>query len=158
MNNVFWFRKVTDGTSYEKTGDGEDKLYQIKADLYAKGGNYNDTNNLVWFARENYIISNGGSIRGKSDFLNSGNDIFSLLKDSAGESLIYMKKFDSAQVPGGWAKLTKDNVYSSISQNDYFSSSPGYNSKNSNIDIVIIPELALAGVQRVLPALDSLKD
>ncbi len=155
-SGAYWFSKVqachTPNCTnfYEKTGESQDLLYQISADLYAKGGNYADTANLVWYARENYVISNGGAIRGKDDFVNSGNDIFSLLKESAGESIIYFKQFDSSAV-SGWSALTRDNVRSSIKNSDYFAGS-------KNIDLVIIPDLALAGVQKVLPALDNLKN
>lgn len=155
--NIAWFSKVQACHTpyctnyYEKTGESQDLLYQVNADLYAKGGNFLDNSNLVWYARENYVISNGGSIRGKNDFVNAGNDIFSLLKESAGESIIYFKEFDSSAVPGGWAALTTSNVRSSIKNTDYFTGS-------SNIDLVIIPDLALAGIQKVLPALNNLKN
>lgn len=161
-SNVFWFSKVQACNTpnctnfYERTGDAEDKLYQIEADLYARGGDYSSAANLLWYGRENYVISNGGSIRGKDDFVNAGNDIFSILKNSGAESVIYMKQFDTSSV-SGWSALTRDNVRSSISENDYFTA-PNHYASGTNIDLVIIPDLALAGVQKVLPALDNLKD
>ncbi len=154
-SNVFWFSKVRapqipEGTNfYEKTGDAEDKLYQIEADLYAKGGDYSLTDNLVWFARENYVISNGGNIRGKNDFVNSGNDIISMLKNTGVESVIYMKKFDSSSGSIRWDNLTESNVRGTISNNDYFN--------GTNIDLVIIPDLVIAAVQKLLPAFNDLK-
>ncbi|MGC9070325.1 MAG: hypothetical protein ACP5IO_03340, partial [Elusimicrobiales bacterium] len=101
-------------------------------------------------------ISNGGNIRGKNDFVNSGNDIISMLKNTGVESVIYMKKFDSSSGSIRWENLTESNVRGTISNNDYFISS-NYYPNGTNIDLVIIPDLAIAAVQKLLPAFNDLK-
>jgi len=142
--NVIWaLRQNPDlgGTgisSFETTGDPY--LYQYKGDAYYIGGQ--TTNDKIWLAQENYVISNGGSIKKTEDFTNSSSDPFSILKNSAGESIMYIKK----------ANPTSGDINK---VDDYFT---GLNYINgTNIDLVIIPDLAIAGVQKVLPALNELK-
>jgi len=142
--NVIWaLRQNPDlgGTgisSFETTGDPY--LYQYKSDAYYIGGQ--TTNDKIWLAQENYVISNGGSIKKTEDFTNSSSDPFSILKNSAGESIMYIKK----------ANPTSGDINK---VDDYFT---GLNYINgTNIDLVIIPDLAIAGVQKVLPALNELK-
>ena len=50
---------------------------------------------------------------------------------------------------------TNDEAYATIATADYFVDTNGY---GTNIDVVIIPDLALAAVQKMLPALTKLND
>ncbi|HBB67134.1 MAG TPA: hypothetical protein DCZ93_07520 [Elusimicrobia bacterium] len=128
--------------SYEITGDPA--LWQYRADLYNVG---NDGVNYIWYARENYAIDNSGSIQQVDDFVSSNLDPFTILKNVAGESIMYVKK--AVGVGVGAMPATNAAAYASIDNTDYYAGV-------SNIDLVIIPDLALAAVQKMLPAITEL--
>lgn len=140
---------------YELTGDPV--LSQYRADLYNIGNTKSSSGaDYIWYARENYAINNSGAVRQADDFTRSDQDAFSLLKDMAGESMIYVKK-----AAAGQGLLTAGAAYSDIDNSatgDYFKNSGGNYTAGTNIDLVIIPDLALAAVQKMLPALTSLNE
>ena len=154
-----WAVKTPDAVAYEakETGDNV-KLWQYQADMYAVG-NDGVANGNFWFAKETYGIGNGGNIKSVGDFTNSSSDPFSILKDSALQSVMYIKEsngaLSSSITNSAAAKLD-------ISGNDFFSYAPFGGSRTAgigtNIDVVFIPDLLVAAVQRMLPAITNLKD
>jgi len=136
--------------NYEVTGDP--LLSQYRADLYRVG----ITGDYIWYARENYAIDNAGSVQTVGSFTNSDQDPFSLLKGMAGESVIYVKKANS-----GTGLTTNAAAYAAIDNSatgDYFKNAGGHYTSGTNIDLVIIPDLAVAAIQKMLPALTSLNE
>ncbi|MEA3307602.1 MAG: hypothetical protein U9Q34_07435, partial [Elusimicrobiota bacterium] len=85
--------------------------------------------------------NNGGGIAKTGDLTDSGTDPFSILKEHAFETVMYIKQDDEGAL---------DMV------NDHFNAS--HNSQNRNIDIVVIPDLGIAAIQRMLPILSALSD
>ena len=149
---------------YEVTGDPA--LWQYRADLYNIGGR-GHLGDYVWYAKENYAINNSGAIQQVEDFTSSNLDPFTILKNVAGESVMYIKQASFGTVPTGISggivpsfaspsfPTTNDEAYATIATADYFTDTNGY---GTNIDVVIIPDLALAAVQKMLPALTKLND
>jgi hypothetical protein len=156
--NVRWGMAVDEtassGKNYEYSVDGDNApLYQYRADAYAIGNKMGGaspttaTNGLMSYAREDYVIDNGGKVQRAEDITNSSLDPFTLLKNIAVQSVVYVKQSATNDV----ALLTSnDAAYSKVSNTDYFST--------KNIDVVLIPDLFVAGVQRMLPALTDLGD
>jgi len=158
-SEVVWAAKVPDATlvNYEakETGDNVN-LWQYQADMYDVG---NQGTDYFWFAKENYAISNGGGIKNVNDFTSSSQDPFSILKDSALETVMYIKKSDFANLNNSSLNNvgeidTNAKAYSDILADDYFAYKHGSN--GTNIDVVFIPDLMVAAVQRMLPALTEL--
>jgi hypothetical protein len=112
--------------------------------------------NYMWFAKENYAISNGGKIRTASDFTNSSSDPFTLLKENAFESVMYIKQSQGVNAANPNAITSSALAKAAISDTDYFAYNHATN--GTNIDIVFIPDLMVAAVQRMLPAITNLKD
>lgn len=137
--NVVWAQRDTDVLSYDSNSDdiNSDQLWQFQADRYEIGG---DGGTGIWFAKESYVIGNGGGIKNTGDFTSSGTDPFSILKETAGQMIMYIKQ-DGA---GGLPSLVNDHAFNA--------------SNKRNIDIVFIPDLALAAIQRMLPAITELGD
>lgn len=154
--DVVWAIKTDKASSYSEPSNRADNapLVQYQADMYDIGNQQSTTDKTkyLWFAKENYVISNSGGIRTPNDFTNSSSDPFTLLKDNALESVMYIKASKSF-TPGDITSsaLAKD----AISDTDYFAAWSG---TNSNIDIVFIPDLMVAAVQRMLPAITNLKN
>lgn len=132
---VVWAQRDPSAVRYDISSDdyNSDQLWQFQADRYLIGGG----GTPIWFAKESYVIGNGGGIKSTGDFTNSGTDPFSILKESAGQIIMYVKA-DTG--PGAVDKI-----------NDY----SGW---NNNIDLVFIPDLAIAAIQRMLPAITELGD
>lgn len=145
MTGLVWAQKLTPGVYYETLGDP--MLYQFSADAYGVGAN-GVANGYLWLAKEAFVIGNGGGVKSVSDFTSSGLDPFSVMKETAIQTILYVKA-SGGNVNGG---------YSDISDNDYFSGKTGYGLSRTNIDLVFIPDLALAAVQRMLPAFTELGD
>ena len=143
-SKVMWGSKINGAVSYKKTGD--DILYEFSADLYAIGG---DTSKLFWYARENYIISNSGEVKSKDFVTKNKSDLISVIKETSVESVMYIKDYNK-DVHIDWQSLNKNNVKRAISDKDTIGP--------VNIDIVIIPDLALNAVEKTLTALDKFKD
>lgn len=157
---------VNDGTNYWENIDSSASLYHFESDAYKVGGVNSSgvsipigaSNPIFWYARESYVINNGGGIAKTEDFTDSGKDPFSILKEHAFETVVYIKKnalsatenVDDLTVED-W---TKSNIEDYISDYDFFV----HNGKNNNIDIVVIPDLGVAAVQRMLPILSKLSD
>mgnify|MGYP001424667716 CR=1 FL=1 len=143
---VVWAGRAVNTSSYNSTKgvDNNDStlLKQYQADKYQVG----NSGDYLWFTKENYVINNGGSVQTVGNYTNSSKDPFSLLKDSALESVMSIKKYDAS------ANIGRANA--GISDDDYFS----FDSAKQGIDIVFIPDLMVAAVQRMLPAITNLKD
>lgn len=166
-NGVLWARKydvapggadagqlpVNFRPSYELSGDPS--LWEYSAEAYLVGGK--TANGAFWYAQESYIIGNGGGIKTAEDFTNSNSDPFTILKESAGENIMYIKQ-TAAGLPGTPSEWTSnDAAYAGIGTADKFTTAGRYTS-GTNIDIVFIPDLAVAAIQRMLPAITNLKD
>lgn len=120
---------------YDKDANdvGSDQLWKFSADPYRVGGG----GTKIWLARESYVIGNSGGIRNTADFTSSGSDPFTILKENAAQVITYVKQ---------------DNAGSVNRVNDY-----AFGAANTrNIDIVFIPDLAVAAIQRMLPAITEL--
>ncbi|MFA7008116.1 MAG: FecR family protein [Elusimicrobiales bacterium] len=154
--SVLWAMKMNapvglpGGTNtYEKKGDPY--LWQYQASPYAIGGS--NANGHFWFTTETSVINNSGSVQQVEDFTKSSLDPFSILKNSAGEAVMSIKKDNGSVAPGAW---TSANIYGDISQDDYFAYGGGAAGAGTNIDLVFVPDLLLAAVQRMLPAITNL--
>jgi len=140
-------------TSYEKKGDPG--MFNYTAQLYLVGNNI--ANKSMWLAEEAHVINNSGSLQRVDDLVNTATDPFSILKGVAAETTIYVK--DATWAAGSWANLratltSNENVFNNaISQNDFFAHGYG-----NNIDVVIIPDLVMAAVQKMLPAISKLSN
>jgi hypothetical protein len=157
VSNVRWATITPDAVAYEakETGDNA-SLWQYQADMYAVG---NGNDDYFWFAKENFAIGNGGGIKSVNDFTNSSSDPFSILKDSALETVMYIKKSDLANANtyslNGTGEIdTSAKAKLDIMNDDYFAYK--HASNGTNIDVVFIPDLMVAAVQRMLPALTEL--
>ncbi|MCG2725497.1 MAG: FecR family protein [Elusimicrobia bacterium] len=157
---------VNDGTNYWENIDSSASLYHFESDAYKVGGvnssgisiPIGESNPIFWYARESYVINNGGGIAKTEDFTDSGKDPFSILKEHAFEAVVYIKK-NALSAAGNVNNLTfedwtKSNIEDYISDYDFFT----HNGENNNIDIVVIPDLGVAAVQRMLPILSKLSD
>ncbi|MEA3307247.1 MAG: FecR family protein [Elusimicrobiota bacterium] len=140
-----WAIKQTPGVYWESP-ENDINFKNFEADKYQVGGVDSSGSTLVesasnpyfWYARETYVINNGGGIAKTGDLTDSGTDPFSILKEHAFETVMYIKQ-DS------------DGVASA----DYFNVA---NTNYGNIDIVVIPDLGVAAIQRMLPILNALSD
>jgi hypothetical protein len=139
---------------YEQVGDPS--LYQYSADAYVVGGVASPTAvNMIWLARENYVINNSGGIKTVDDFTSSGLDPFSVLKETAGQTIMYVKK--ATNDPSNWTSnaAAYAGINNTSSGDKYVTAGAPYQF-GTNIDLVIVPDLALAAVQRMLPALSAM--
>jgi hypothetical protein len=139
--------------SYSLSGDPV--LREYSADAYIVGGKLSN-NNFFWYATESYVTGNGGGIKSAGDFTNSSSDPFTLLKESAAEVIVSVK--DAATAPGSWTSDTA--AYAGISSTDKFKTSGAgaHYTAGTNIDVVFIPDLAVAAIQRMLPAITALNE
>jgi hypothetical protein len=144
--DVVWAIKMPVG-EYWESPDNDVDFKHFEADRYhvegvlSSGVENTDHNEYFWYARENYVINNGGSIAKTDDVTNSGTDPFSVLKEHAFETVMYIKA---------------DDVGDLNMVNDYLFT--GQTGQNRNIDIVVIPDLGVAAIQRMLPILSALSD
>ncbi len=156
--NVKWAMNVTEtatvGKNYEYSVAGNNApLYQFQADAYAIGNDMTGTvanQGLLWYAREDYVIGNSGAIKNVDDLTSSSQDPFTMLKGVAAQSIVYIKKSASNDAA---ALNTNANAYSDIdpgTNGDFFGA--------RNIDVVIIPDLFVAGIQRMMPAFTNLSE
>lgn len=152
--DMFWAKEmpapniVGGVSSWSK--DGDPMLWEYQADAYRIGNN--SANPYFWRVSENYVINNGGQIQQASDFTNSSQDPFSILKNSAVETISYIK--DSVAGGADNTSWTAANIRSDISTADKFTSTRY--ASGTNIDLVFIPDLMMAAVQRMLPAITNL--
>ncbi|MDA8244423.1 MAG: hypothetical protein M0025_09940 [Elusimicrobia bacterium] len=145
--NVDWgmrlIKTATSGKGYSYDSGSGGPLAQFQADPYYIGNN--TSGNIMWYARENYVIGNGGGIKTADDITNSSQDPFTLLKSLAAETVVYVKTSDNQSA----AAMTDSNTaYSHITSSDHIGT--------RNIDVVFIPDLMVAAVQRMLPAITNL--
>ena len=147
--NVDWGMRLTEtasagkGYTFEPAGTNA-PLMQFQADPYALGNN--TANGVMWYARENYVIGNGGGIKRADDITNSSQDPFTLLKGLAVQSIVYVKQ---SQNDSAAALTNNAAAYSDILSADHLGG-------GRNIDVVFIPDLMIAAVQRMLPAITNL--
>jgi len=146
--DVRWAVMTDQAHSYSEPVDRPDNapLTQYQADMYDVG---NTHSSYMWFAKENYVIGNGGQIRSAGDFTNSSSDPFTLLKDNAIQSVMYIKQSNTDSEAG---LTTSALAKADISDTDYFA----YKGAGTNVDLVFIPDLMVAAVQRMLPAITNL--
>ncbi len=149
--NVVWALKTDKANSYSYPKDNPDNapLAHYQADMYQVGGT---GTTYLWLASEDYVIGNGGEIRTAGDFTNSSSDPFTLLKNNAVESVMYVKQSQGINASNPAAITNNTLAKNAISDNDYFA----YGGAGTNIDLVFIPDLMVAAVQRMLPALTNL--
>lgn len=144
------------------SNDGDPLLWEYQADPYRIGNN--SANGYFWRVSENYVINNGGQIQQAADFTNSSQDPFSILKNTGVETLTYIKKSVAGGAdPTNWSgnPISANYIRTDIdntASGDMFSYSAAHGSKKPNIDLVFIPDLMMAAVQRMLPAITNLKD
>ena len=160
--NVVWAMNMAPAqgvSSWSQAGDPQ--LYQYQADPYAIGNkNVTLAADYFYYARENYVINNGGQIQQVADFTSSSQDPFTILKNSGAETIGYIKTANGSYINGingntnGWA--TKAAMLADVKTADKFSYSAVYGSKSPNVDLVFIPDLMVAAVQRMLPAITNL--
>jgi len=150
--DVRWAVITADAVSYSEPKDRPDNapLTQYQADMYSIGG---DAGEKIWFAKENYVIGNGGQVRTPSDFTDSSSDPFTLLKDNALQTVMSIKKSNGAAPTDITSSALAKLDISSVDRFAYDHATNG-----TNIDIVFIPDLMVAAVQRMLPAITNLKD
>ncbi len=110
--------------------EGKDEFWSwSKGPVWYDNGN-NDKG-ILWICTEGYIINNSGNILTSSYFTSSSNkDPFSILKEVAFESIIFVRKDNGGE--------------------------PGEAFFNSNIDLVATPDIALALVKKIAPSLTKL--
>ncbi len=163
--DVVWAIKTDGVSSYSSSDNRPDNapIVQYQAEMYDIGNQQStNLNEYIWFAKENYVIGNGGQIKTASDFTNSSTDPFTLLNNSAFESVMYIKKSihnDPAWVNGGvQPALLAPDAKSDISADDYFAYGGGAQGIGTNIDMVFIPDLLVAAIQNMLPAITNLKN
>ena len=145
ISGIYWASKVEAcrGCTDHFEIKGDPSFYNYRADPYRLGNN--STKDIIWNATEEYIINNSGGIRQVTDFTSTSSDPFSILKNAAAENIMYVKKSISND-PNLWT--SNDAVRNDISNADFLN-------MNTNIDIVFIPDLAVAIIQRALPALNE---
>jgi hypothetical protein len=157
-SDVKWAMKmdapqVLHGTNYyEKKGDPY--LWQYQATPYAVGNN--SANGYFWFTTETVVINNSGALQQVEDFTKSSLDPFTILKNSAGEAAMSIKKSNNN---GQASWISNAAVYADIKQDDMFAytkSGAVTAGIGTNIDLVFVPDLLLAAVQRILPAITNL--
>lgn len=147
--NVDWGMRLTEtattgkGYTYEPAGNNA-PLMQFQADPYAIGNTLGGP--VMWYAREDYVIGNGGGIKSASDITNSSQDPFTLLKGLAVQSIVYVKQSNTTNAA---ALSSSAAAYSNINAADHLGG-------GRNIDVVFIPDLMIAAVQRMLPAITNL--
>jgi FecR protein len=146
ISGLRWAIKMPTGESWESP-ENDINFKNFEADKYHVGGvlstglENSDHNEYFWYARENYVINNGGGIAQTGDITDSGTDPFTILKEHAFETVMYLKDVD------GSPTTISDTDYWSVAGTNY-----------GNIDIVFIPDLAVAAIQRMLPILTALSD
>lgn len=131
------------GYSYNSSG-GAAPLAQFQADPYYIGNN--SSLQIMWYARENYVIGNGGDIKTADSLTKSSQDPFTLLKNLAVETVVYVK---TSNTNVATALNTNLAAKGAITSSDHLGS-------GRNVDVVFIPDLMVAAVQRMLPAITNL--
>lgn len=148
-----WAQKTPNAVAYEAKETGANvSLWQYQADMYNVGNSGTD---YLWFAKENYVISNGGGIKKVEDFTNSSSDPFSILKNTGLQTVMYIKQ-SNGNAPGSitTSALAKLDILDA----DQFAYNGGGAGNGTNVDLVFIPDLMIAAVQRMLPAITNLKN
>jgi hypothetical protein len=144
-------------TTYESKDGHNISNFSARAYLVGNDPNKGGVGNgeVLWLTNEAYVINNAGSLQKIDDLANSSLDPFSILKNVAGESIMSIKRSND-----NYAARTKwvddSSVYAAIKQDDRFAYNHAPN--GTNIDVVFIPDLLVAAVQRMLPAITKLKD
>jgi hypothetical protein len=101
----------------------------VKEDITGDGNV--DNKDFLWLQTEGYSINNNGDILTPSYFTGSSKDPFTILKEVAVESIIFVRK---------------DN-----------NGTPGESFFKRNIDLVVTPDIVIAMVKQIAPSLNNLK-
>jgi len=135
---------------FKQDGEASSTLY-----AYHAGALQTAAGDQFWLTSETYVINNEGKITNVDDFAKSGKDPFTLLKETAFEGIIALKATTGGAATnnalgtnpniGGDLVLTRTNEYSnSVTIN-----------ANKNIDLVVVPDLAVSIVQKLGSALSD---
>ncbi len=153
MSDVVWAIKTDKAASYSEPTNRADNapIVQYQADMYDVG---NAHSSYMWSAKENYVINNGGGIQTAGDFTSTSSDPLTLLKNVALESVMYIKQSQGVNATNPTAITNSALAKAAISNTDYFA----YKGAGTNIDLVFIPDLMMAAVQRMLPAITNFKN
>ena len=130
------------------TWDAPDNIMAgYEATPYCIGANCSVNSKKVWLSADYFVINNSGSPRKVTDFTNSlSNSITQLASATAGEAVIYVKN----NVNGA-----PDNT---LGGDTNYAISGGFtNPLKKNIDIVVIPDIAMAMAIKLWPAFKDVK-
>ncbi len=115
----------------------------------------NGSGTKLWLTQDMAVINNDGSVKSISDFTASGLDPLTVLKNTGGEIDMMVKGF----VPGGTCPAsgcTFANVGGDFNPGGSFGAlTPTTGSVARNIDLVIVPDLAIAVAETFLTSLSS---
>lgn len=153
---VIWAQMTPSAVAYEAKETGTNaSLWQYQADMYSVG---NAGDAYLWFAKENYVIGNGGNIKRVDDFTKTSSDPFTILKNSGLQTVMYIKSAQSSGSTAPAGITSSALARADILDTDYFAYNGAGGGNGTNIDLVFIPDLMVAAVQRMLPAITNLKD
>ena len=127
------------GNDYTATGEADGTLYAFHATPYMVGSDY------FWLTTESYVIDNGGKVQNVDNFAKSGKDPFALLKETAGEFIFALKATPLNAAPS--------NTLGPLFGGDFVRD--GINATGKNIDLVIVPDLAVTIVQKLASSLSE---
>lgn len=139
------FGQTEDANSVIRKRDAEDGIMR---EIFAEHwGNAGDTSH-VFLAQENAVIDNNGNPRRVEDFTNTSSDPFSILRETAYQTIMQVKKV------GGVEDLDLTNT----GDHAKFCSGGTCNGSNArNIDLVVTPDVGLAFLQRIISDIDKLE-
>jgi hypothetical protein len=135
---------------FKQDGEASSTLY-----AYHAGALQTAAGDQFWLTSEAYVINNEGKISNVDDFAKSGKDPFSLLKETAFEGIIALKA-TTGGIATNSAAGTNPNIGGDLvlnRTNEY--GNPVTINANKNIDLVVIPDLAVAIVQKLGSALSD---
>jgi hypothetical protein len=121
------------GGTIEKTGAGGQLSELTETPWVGVSGSV--LNDNIWLVQNNVVINNNGSIRSLTDFTNSSTDPLNILSGSAYETIMQVKS-DNEGTPSNVNFL------------------PG---QASSVDLVIIPDLAVAALEQISTGLSNFK-
>ena len=142
--------------SFTQDGSASSVLFANAAAPFCGGGSANGSScagatSYVWLASEVNVIDNQGSTKKVDDFTSSGKDPLTLLKETAGEIVVYAKTTTGNAAPTNNDAGTAPNMTST----DYFGSAAD-KLVGANIDLVIVPDLGLSIAQGMGASLSHL--
>lgn len=120
---------------YSKDGQADGTLFQHRAAAYDT-----DAGAHFWLTSEAYVINNNGEIRNSDEIASSGQDPFTILRETAAEGILSLKTTTGGTQsnPGGVAP----NIGGDLNI-------AGVNATNKNIDLVVVPDLGVVIMQKL---------